>query len=308
MGRRYLPVAPRELASDERDVEVVLIRGAPLRGRVVAPDGTPLASVYIEAVERPSDRLLPPVLTDEDGRFEAIVCLDAIADLQLDGVARSVIRPEKQRIGVTHLEVPWRGRWTGLAPGPIEHALRADVLVRRDLRVRVETPDGRPAVKAIVSTQIGRWSPFESSARTNEEGLAVLPGCVARARRVLVDASTAEIAGGRWVSPDPLVLDGSESEVMLVLRPAATISGRVLRAGGGAVTWCGIDVLHGEREVARGTSRGDGTFEVALPDDAPAPLRLAVRHYDKERRCWEGGVDDVWPGADDVAIEVTLPE
>ena len=88
------------------------------------------------------------------------------------------------------------------------------------------------------------------------------------------------------------------------MQRAASISGRVVRADGERVTWCRVELLHGDESIAEATSAGDGSFDVALPEDAPAPLRILVRSFDRERRIYEGETTNVWPGATDVEVSI----
>jgi hypothetical protein len=305
LEQRFLPFAARELAADEWDVPVELIEGAPVRGRVLAPDGSPLRSVYLDGDERPSRRRLPPVLTDEAGRFRALVRPGATLDLELDGVARTTLVRAKSGTEVLQVEVPWWGTWTGLVPGPDEILLRAAELPRRSMDVTVRTPDGAPVGGARVRWSLGRWSPFAPAVAADDSGRVTFEDLPARARIVHVELPDDATA---WVAPDPEAVEAGRTEVIVELLPASRITGRVRRADGGAVSWCGVDLLHDGRTIASCTSGGDGAFEVALPEDAPAPLRLEARFYARDGTRLEGAVEDVWPGTTGVEVEVSVPE
>lgn len=297
---RYLPVPLRGLDPDQPDVEFELIAGDLVRGRVLGPDDAPLNSAYIVAVEQPTGRLLLPVLTDAEGRFRALLAPGAAVDLRLLGLRRTgtVAAGSAQQS-----EIALHGSWPGVHPLDGEQAFRAVGLPRADLVVRVTTPDGHPVVGAAVSTRLGSWLPVAAPVRTGVDGRARLEDLPARERTVEIDLGGATLPEGHWVAPAPLHAVPGQGEAVAALRPAAMITGRAQRADGVDVLYCGIEARHGERLVATCTSARDGAFELALPEDAPAPLRLEARSFDRERRMFTGEVEGVWPGSD-VTIEL----
>jgi len=302
---QFLPPSRRELDEGARDVTFVLTAGVTMRGRVLAPDGSAIASTYVTAHERPSGRAIRWILTGDDGRFRVLLAEGATVDLSLDGVIRERNGPPT---ALVHVEVPWAGRWTGVVPGAEERDFRATTAAAVDVRVRVEMPDGTPVPGAVVKTTPAGHSAKSAWGHTDAEGRCVLAAVPARSRSVSIDVEKAELPAGRWVTPPPRVVDASTPEVTFVMQRAASISGRVVREDGERVTWCRVELLHGDESIAEATSAGDGTFDVALPEDAPAPLRILVRSFDRERRIYEGDTTDVWPGAKDVEVSISLLE
>jgi hypothetical protein len=226
-------------AGEHLVVELVLLAGGAVRGRVVDEQGTPIAGAEVEALGReffgnPTAELRSEK-SDADGRF-------ALAGLSPGKVWLHLEHEDYQELLSTPFE---------LADG--EQREHGDVVLSEGLVVAgtVVFPDGAPAVGTRVSVEPDlsenlAGSPVDPRAyigvRNHDEadetgafritGLGAGPW-IAGAKLELAEASPAR-AAGRWNASQALVRP--PAEVRLVLEPPVTASGTVVDGQGRPIT------------------------------------------------------------------------
>lgn len=280
---------PVERGAGEQDLgTLILPRGAVLAGRVVDPAGAPVAAAEIRA--RPAESIAslkpaadapPPsaqATSDEDGHFALRDLLPgSIVDLEVEAAEFTPARLRQVPVA------PSAGDEGGEEPLEIvlQPALR--------LAVRVVDGDGAPLAGARVRALI-------------EDPQATFSGGVYHQRRVLEEATTAAdggvllrrlepaarlrveaVAAGyqRGVSPllDLTAAEPAE-ELVLTLRPAAVVRGRVRDPNGEPLAAAEVLVLDGEEPssspAAQDTSDAEGRYR--LNGLAPGKRTVFARH------------------------------
>lgn len=195
-------------------MEIVLGEGAVLAGRVLAPDGGPLAGAEVRAYSEQSD---PRTTTAGDGIYH------------LAGV-----EPGERTVEATHPDHEFASRTVEIASGDNRLDLQLGASRRSEIRGRVLGPDGRPLAGARVVT------PASSSAYSAADGSFVLlekdgtyevwaekdgyaPGCIAEPVTVAgravdgveIRLSAGGVITGRLLGLDRGRLSGAKVEIDL---------------------------------------------------------------------------------------------
>jgi protocatechuate 3,4-dioxygenase beta subunit len=263
-------------AGQAEDLDVPLVRGASLVGRVTAEDGAPIEGAIVSTVrpgEHPFQAFVRRMESGDDARVHTA----------RDGSFRATRLPpgENQRLDVRHEEFEERSvGGIDLVAGKALSGV--SVVLRRGLTVRGIAKDeaGRPLPG--VEVQLSR--PFEFTSRRGGMSMSFIgPGTSPRREtghdgrfefRGLKEGDyslSATRPGLVRASVDPVkVVEGRPPEtVELVLRPGVTISGYVRdRAGAPAAGWYVSGRPSGE---GGGTAFGPGslrTQEATGPDGA----------------------------------------
>ncbi|MBL9089330.1 MAG: carboxypeptidase regulatory-like domain-containing protein, partial [Planctomycetia bacterium] len=135
--RQFVPDrVVREVEAGSGEMKVVLDRAKPVSGRVVGPDGAPLAHARVEVFAGPSAPPIGGAATGQDGAFEVLVPVRTPVDLWVTW------RPEPL--------VDWRA-----APERVAR-LRGVVAGARDVLLRATAPTFDRAQTVLVVDETGR--------------------------------------------------------------------------------------------------------------------------------------------------------
>jgi protocatechuate 3,4-dioxygenase beta subunit len=158
---RDFPIDPK--ASEMR---CVLTRGLVLSGRVVGPDGAPVARAGVQV--RKGGEYVTSATTADDGTFDVTVAAGGPYSVVLDGRTGSYPRVKDSGLA---------GVVEDVAAGATDVLVRAHPAARdRKQTVRVVDPDGRPLAGAKVSAEWGSQVGKSAEAATDATGQAELTG------------------------------------------------------------------------------------------------------------------------------------
>ena len=183
-------------------VEIALGAGAVLAGRVLAPDGAPLAGAEVRAYGERSD---PRAVTAGDGTYH------------LPGV-----EPGERTVEATHPDHEFASRTLEVSSGENRLDLQLGASRRSEIRGRVLGPDGRPLAGARVVI------PASSSAYSATDGSFVL---LEKEGTYEIWANKDGYAPGR--TPEPVTVAERPVEgVEIRLSPGGVVTGRLLGLDG----------------------------------------------------------------------------
>ena len=213
----------------EGEREIVLRRLEPIVGRVLAPDGTPLAGAWVS--ENAKDSRLPGVRTNAEGRFRFPAPVGvAVELLVLDAHPRA--SPPGGRL---------RGMASEVQPGTegliIQMAEAGEG--QRTLTVRVLDPEGRPSLRALVGVLAQDGTDQRGRTRTSADGVVnfedLPPGKVTLS--VLSDCPAWRATGLRDTVYEyiPDVLPGDEEFVVRVRKGERLTIRTVTKEGRGVM-------------------------------------------------------------------------
>lgn len=282
---RLLPGALERVelvAGDTRRIELVLREGIVAVGRVVDPEGAPVAGAEVW-IDEPGDAARSHRVTraDERGRFR-LPGLTLAEDLgaRAPGYAPSAVQSVRGETGT---------EW------PVELVLeRAGI----DVVGRVVDPRGAGVPDALVLFGSGRretvWlrdsregrSPPPVTARTDADGSFAAHGVPVGRQEVRAQAE------GFGTTLVDVVLAAGGEELVLALTPAARVEGRVVDAAGNPVAGARVSVERGPLDRSTALSGADGRY--ALAGLAAGEAGVWARHPDAGRA--RGSVELV-PGA-----------
>ncbi len=250
-------------------VDFTLVETGLVQGRVTQASGAPLTqSVLVRAKARTGQGGMTEWAytdTEADGRYQ----LELPADVyQLTAVTPGA--------GYTYFhedDLP--------VTVPVGAAVTADLRLGEDMGIRgvVLEPSGAPSPHATVEAIQGGDFPLSVYVETDEDGRFGLPPRGPTAAPLTLKAFNA----GRLGEASEVREDGRE--VVLRLRAAAVLRGRVLARGGGAVDGFTLQLLEADGSVPPWSARGGGerTFtgdSFALYDAPAQALRVDVRTRD----------------------------
>jgi protocatechuate 3,4-dioxygenase beta subunit len=283
--KKFLQFQPRDLRDDETDVRVVLEIGAEVKGRLVDPDGAPVAGAGLRF--QTAGDAAPYAQSDADGRFHAIVPATGTSTLSFDGSVRRGNLMEDS--GLT-------ARVEGVAPG-------ADLVVRcervakdRKLNVLVVSPQETPfeGATVFVSTSSG----FRASAKTDAKGCATFENLAARELSVSV-----WFRGGEFLPPAAVKAVPQGQDLRLVCRAASKITGSVAGEDGAAQPGGMVQAFRDGAAVGYAEVDREGRFTLLLPSGETAPVRLQLNRSGANKPP-EAVLDGVAPGTQDVRLVV----
>lgn len=264
-------------ATDRTDLgELVLEPGAPIQGRVLDPDGSPLEGARIVAS---GERSALFAAADDD---------ESAAHSGADGFFAFTDRQAGERVDL-QVRMPGfaTGRLVGVeapTPSPVE------IELERPSRVsgRVVDEAGRPVANAQVGLRVlvrsgtRRHSGPGGSATSDEEGAFVIEG-VDPGEATLTTAADGYVAH-RLTSL--AVEPGKDlNHVRIVLEPGATLSGSVTGPSGQPVASADLRVMLTEDALAtsaRHYGRTDGEGRYRLEGLPPGRRSLSAYHEDYE--------------------------
>ena len=275
MAAGYLPATRNGVevrhGVENRTPDLALQRGAVLFGRVLAPDGTPVAGA---AVRASGERTQPRGVTDGDGNY------------RLEGV-----EPGKVRAEAAHEDHGHANQETAVSPGENHLDLRLAKRQGREVRGRVLAPDGEPVEGALIET---RGDPFHyRTTYSGADGAFVLDlsekEIVLWARKEGFSPGSAGIPAGD-TAPPPLEIR---------LEPTAAITGRLLGLSAEEVQQATVSAYH-EFLERQGIVDREGGFRIL--DVAPGDWQLEARLGDRKVEVRIS----VAPG-EAVEVDLTLP-
>ncbi len=236
----------------EAHVNVVLRVGGTLEGRVLDASGRPVsgANVTVAALRGSTER---STRSASDGTFAFAAVPDGVvvtANLGEEGDAR---------VARSTLSVPEAGRAQVTLTLPD---------ARPPLEVRVRDDRGYPIGAAQISAgSVDPATPFRTTAFTDAEGAATIPGARGIALRLEVSAP--------GHSPRAAEVSPTESSAEVTLGPAETVSGAVREARSGAPVRAAEVTLYSSAGVVHAETDAEGRFK--LRDVAPGEARLRIR-------------------------------
>ncbi len=279
--RPFLSSEMQTLRFDTDELAFVLREGAWLSGRLLDPDGKPIAHALVRVRVGPDRE--QTASTDADGRFRAAVQRGATCSVRFDGI-------------VVGRDTDLSARADLAAPG-VDVILRCErVATGRTILVRVVDPSGRPVAGAFVFLS-GDHRETLRRADTDAEGRARFADLPAHEWRLTAGSH------GVWIQAAPVAAVPDGQEVTLALRTAATLRGVVVGKDGR-----GIRAVAAARSGADGwfyvsdLTADDGTFTLRVSIDDPGPFRVTARFTDSSPGAEDAEQDGVAPGASDVRI------
>ncbi|MCE9637406.1 MAG: sigma-70 family RNA polymerase sigma factor [Planctomycetes bacterium] len=279
--RAFLPCEAQPLRPDTTEVTLVLREGSSLAGKVLDPDGKPVARAFVRIREGSSRELTAS--TGEDGRFRATVPQGAVCSVSFDGI-------------VGNRDTDLTARADNATPG-VEVVLTCErVATGRTVRVRVTDPAGEP-VAGVTVWLSGDYRETVRRADTDADGRAQFADLPAHKWRLTAGSH------GVWYQAAPVEAVPNGQEVTLVLRTAATIRGVISgKNGRGVRAVAAARSDTDERFFVSDLSDDDGLFTLRVSMDDPGPFRVTARFTDSAPGVEDAAVDGVSPGANDVRL------
>ncbi|MBI2923061.1 MAG: sigma-70 family RNA polymerase sigma factor [Planctomycetes bacterium] len=302
-GRILLDFDFREPTAGIRDLgDIVLPASRSIEGVVLTAEGAPLdgVTVTIEGGNIDRARLRNGVenwdwpirradsrRTDDLGRFR-------FPDLS-PGLYNLIANKGRSRAGAEML--------VELKPESNRSGLEIRMPAGRDVSVVVVDEAGQPVEGVMVLVDLE--GKLGLGGDTDVSGVArfTLGG---PARVTILVSRT--IGTGPWVEPEPRTLDGDAAEIRFVLETGKTITGRVLAPGGKPLPKAGLRALIGEKVVAAGNARDDGSFRLVVRSAAVVDVELTGDYWLKDGGAFEGRVTGVRAGADDIVVHAVPME
>lgn len=261
---------PRKLAPNENDVRIKLDNGVRTTGRVVDPDGKPIAVARLKFEQ--SGREIWALPTDQDGRFWAIVGPTGAVDISFGGQTGDYFKEK---------ETGLRGMIAGVAPGAQDVELRCSPRTKdHSLRIRVVDRDGKPVAGAEIKGH-------KEAGVTDADGRITLTGLSSdRISPTVAPRVEGHAFGSFWVTVVP-----EGQEITLVYREQVIVEGTATFADGRWAVRARATVFRGEAAIGSDLCVG-GKFAVVVPADERGPLRVVVDGTDDDGK-FEGRADDV---------------
>jgi RNA polymerase sigma-70 factor (ECF subfamily) len=282
--KKYVQPKQRDIADGEDAFTFELQIASAVTGRLVDPDGAPVARAQIEV--NGDGVAMPQAWTDDDGRFRVLVPGKGRLTFTFAGCTGGV--------GQTRTD-------SGLTARVDEIARDTDVVVRcertpRDARlaVFVVSPDEKPVAGAIVYLFTDAGS--VASAKTDAAGRAAFEKLPARELAVSIDAHAAG-----FLPPERTRATPDGQDVRLVAVAAAKIAGTVTCEDGSKLQ-CGIYAYRDGKIAGWGLVEMDGKFTVLLPADDATPVCLQIDLNGDGKA--EAFADGVAPGTSDVRLKI----
>ena len=284
-GGRVFFFKQQAVSGDPDQIHLVLDEGQVITGKVLAPEGGPLAGAVIQVKRAGKD--VAGAVADTHGRFKATVPVGSgTIDLVLIGVRR------KDRTTEIHA---FEAEVKGILPGSGEIVLQAtSVPMDSSLRVKIVYPDGSPVVGARLFVR------GFALITTDEKGEGVFRGLPAK-EIILRVLPPDELEG--FVAPLPRkIVPDAEAELVIALRPAAKITGEVVRQDGSPAAKAMVQL---GREGVTWTAVTDeqGHFAISVPADDQATWTLTAT-LRVGRMQLQGTREGIHAGDGDVRIEL----
>jgi hypothetical protein len=247
------------VGAGKTDLEIVVESAGEIAGRVLGPDGKPMAGVGIGAWSETGDRYTPSAVSQEDGTF----VIRGLAN----GTYRLDARPPDSARNNGSPRYPagvLGARLTGVAPGTRDLEIRMPAA--NVIRGVVIASSGAPLANAVVRADLlpgqksDPWLQLAdevSSAPTDAEGRFVIAGLAAVRYRLIHVPDPSDTRVLRPLRGGEDVVAGT-TDVRVVSGGAAKITGVVVDEDGNAVAEAGVG--------ARPAGGGPGVFSKALAD------------------------------------------
>jgi protocatechuate 3,4-dioxygenase beta subunit len=286
-GRTWLQPAWSPLPGDTDDLRLALEEAALVSGRIVDPEGAPVARAWLRLVGADGDERWTEA--DDEGRFTARVRKESRSLLAFDGAVAS---------DGTRRDSGLEARVPDVAAGSDVTVQCARVALDRKLTVLVVSPSGEAVPKASVgvlgpngSVLPGVWP------QTDDRGRVTIRDLPARELRIHVSLISAEFCEPAAVAVLP---DGQE--LRLVCRPATRTAGAVVDRNGTPLPWGSVRAEREGEAVASGRIDREGRFVLLLPESDTLPIRVVVdRNGDGAP---EAALDGVVPGSEGLRLVV----
>jgi len=276
------PVAVDASKGSVDNVQLRVVEGCAIRGRVIFEDGSPVANTHVSY--SPANHFYPPITTRADGRFTLsnLEVLDTVYTLSVRdalGRNRSIeVGPLKKGELREGVEI--------VLPAPIEP---------RVLRGTVRSIEGEPIpnVRVMFSYQRKGDHPSLDWPVTDDDGRFEVK--VVESGTVKISASTSVFVGSgdsrydtqqffNVVGQDEIELDASkdsELNLTLALRGVGVLQGRVMDDNGTGIL-AQVRIIHGEsgkEEQEYGNSKEDGYFVFQHTPEPPFLLEISKSEY-----------------------------
>ncbi len=231
---------------ENRAPDLALERGAILLGRVLAPDGSPVAGAAVRAAGKRSQ---PRGFTDGDGNY------------RLHGV-----EPGKVQAEALHEAQGHASEETVIFPGENRLDLRLAKHPRREVRGRVTGPEGEPVEGALIET---REDPFNYGTTYSgaDGGFVIIIG----EREIALWAFREGLSPGRAAIPAG---DTVPPNVEIRLVRSASITGRLLGLDPAELQRATVSASHENFLERQATVDREGRFRLA--DVAPGNWSLTA--------------------------------
>jgi protocatechuate 3,4-dioxygenase beta subunit len=307
-GEGFLPMEhPLALVEDTEIETAAMEQASRLEVRTVDREGRPLAGVEVRISAQ--DGLGWVALDDPRGW--------RVADRRgVSGPDGRVVLPRKENeaLTLTATTASFLGQsWVGDEEGSV--TLRLIPRTVRTVRIEARNAEGRPpqriagkvidaaTKKPVAGAWVWNgWPLVAPGARTNAEGvfqLAVPPG---------VEVGLESAAAGYLPGDHQYVKQGANGSVVLSLRPAATLAGRVVDGAGQPLAGAKVETVFsrkGRSESVLARSRGDGSFRLTglLPSGV---YELTATHQGFARK--EVSVRTAPPGQASAPVRIVMTD
>jgi hypothetical protein len=293
------------IPDDARQVDVVVERRAWIKGRVVTDKG--VAGKYAQIAAIQGTQEFGGIGADRDGNFRLVVPPNEVFDLSLTGWAFS--GPLEDDRGVLD------GKIGGIPSGAVDVVIVARPIAGKGtVRLKTATSAGGPVPGVVLVVRAPTGSQTIAVGKTDASGRFECADVPNRLVCVRVNVQLGEILQSEkdgWITPtrEQFVRPG-DPEIVFTFVKGVPIRGRVEfcesypkpTVPGWTRPHAGINVDH----VTSSTwSDDDGRFTILVPATSPGPFRISsgVRVM-ADNRYFEGAVEGVLPGADDVVLKI----
>ncbi len=259
----YLQQEPIEARLADGELVVRLVPTARIRGRVLGPDGSPLAGMMVQA-EGPPGIPGGSSHTDDRGEFTLGVAAGGpyritIPGFRLDGSDATTYAPARSPYRADPQEVT----------APVEGLVfnMREVRSGMTLTVRIVDAEGRGVPNIAVTGSPVKAG--EGIPATGEDGRVVLKDLPEEEARFIPVAGGGSMGGppvvpDGFVVPEPFTAVPQGQEVVLALRKGEEVRGRVLDSEGRPAVMAWVQVQTDDLVLSQAWSGPDGRFTIWL--------------------------------------------
>lgn len=291
MQQPYATAGPRSVGAWEEEVTLVLETAVRVMGRIVGPQGEPIAGALVTTLREGA--ATGRIRSDGDGGLTIAVPNGRALDLMFDGRVSEDGR---------EFDMPLRGALKMVGEGSQGFVLQCEPIEEnRSLLLRAVTPSGEPLAGAVLKVMADGQLPI-ATLTTGPDGRARQDGLQFRPLLIFGQHD------GLWIAPARLRVPPTGTEVVVQFREPATVSG-VVEYQGSPIAFVRIFVREGGWPVGETVTDSTGAFSARVPCHPERDLSLIVSGRPLEGTHsgtqYEGRVEGVEPWAVGVVVPVT---
>ena len=297
VGLGFALPPPIQLDASQTRVDVVLERLMAIRGRLLTPEGKPIAwgAIRVDG----DNKTTQGVHSNEEGAFTVYVRAGVRVSLSFEGTVQNSM----QRL---HAFVPYTALLEDVAAGTEGLVLRTTPLdTRRELTLRLLDPSGTPV--ANTGLQIHLRANEYRQVVTDDAGRAHwkdLPALPLRPMLSLWSATREK----PWIKPTFETVTPEGQEITAKFRAGPFVEGTVLKADGSPAAWAGMQILENEKYVGHAQADAEGRFVAVLDPEWKGKLTLRCNPMGPSGQRFLAVAEDVRPGQDPITLQLELVE